>query len=304
MWDINMPGAPAYVDGIALGSSLMPVVNPAHNLLVEGNRLYVGWYKAGLQAFDFGASGFTGRPIYHQAQTEAADNAYDGAWNVLLATSGSTQYVFQSDRQYGLIVDAVLSPLDLDDDNDLVLDADEGPCGGNPLSAGSRPERLDGAFAGADDNGDTQTDEALPAGSEAFDCDGDGWTGSQEQLIFSAGATANDQDACGGNGWPVELAGANNILDIADLNSFLSPLRLDGSFNKFNHPLDADGDTVIDAAMARWNLQLPPHAASTLINIGDLNSLITGAVGSPARPPMFDGRQAFFTNGGQCPWLP
>lgn len=304
MWDINTPGTPAYVDGIALGGALMPVVNPAHNLLVEGNRLYVGWYKAGLQAFDFDASGFTGRPIYHQAQTEPADNAYDGAWNVLLATIGSTRYVFQSDRRYGLIVDAVLSPLDPDDDNDLVLDADEGPCGANPLSAGSRPERLDGAFAGTDDNGDTQTDEALPAGSEAFDCDGDGWTGSQEQLIFSAGATANDQDACGGNGWPSELAGANNRLDIANINSFLSPPRLDGSFNKFGHPLDADGDTVIDAAMARWNLQLPPHSASTLINIGDLNSLITGAVWSPARPPMFDGQQAFFTNGGQCPWPP
>jgi hypothetical protein len=73
-----------------------------------------------------------------------------------------------------------------------------------------------------------------------------------------------------------------------------------GVFNKFNHPLDDDGNTVIDAAMARWNLQPPPHLATTLMNIGDLNALITGAVGSGARPPMFGGQPAFFTNGGMC----
>ena len=56
--------------------------------------------------------------------------------------------------------------------------------------------------------------------------------------------------------------------------------------------------------MARWNLQAPPHEASTQINIGDLNALLTGAVGSGARPPMFGGLTAFFTNGGMCPWSP
>jgi len=88
------------------------------------------------------------------------------------------------------------------------------------------------------------------------------------------------------------------------LNSFLSPLRLDGTFNKFNHALDNDGDTAIDPVMARWNLALPPQTPSTLINIQDLNVLLTGAIGSPARPPMFGGQPAFFTNGGQCPWPP
>ena len=308
MWDISAPAAPAYVDGIGLGSTLMPLVHPAHNLLVEGNRLHVGWYKAGLQSFDFTASGFTGRPMYHQVQSEGADDAYDGAWNVLLATVGSTQYVFQSDRRYGLIIDAVVSPLDADDDNDLVIDADEGPCGGNAVSAASRPERLDGPFDNVDDDGDTAIDEALPSpGSDAFDCDGDGWTGAQEQLIFSGATTANDQDACGNDGWAADLAGDDNILNIADINSFLTPNRPDdghGTFNKFGHPLDDDGDTVIDTAMARWNIQTPPHTSSTAINIGDLNSLITGAAGSPARPPMFGSQQAFFTNGGMCPWPP
>jgi hypothetical protein len=188
------------------------------------------------------------------------------------------------------------------------------------------PERLDGPFAGVDDDGDAAIDEALPAGSDAFDCDGDGWTGAEEQLIFSAGTTATDQDACGNNGWAADLAplGGNNAVNIQDLNSFLAPYRDTngntiagemgpppggdddghGIYNKFGHPLDDDGDTVIDPAMARWNLQPSPHTAATLINIGDLNALITGLVGSPARPPMLGGQQAFFTNNGICPWPP
>jgi hypothetical protein len=56
--------------------------------------------------------------------------------------------------------------------------------------------------------------------------------------------------------------------------------------------------------VGRWNLQVPPHTATTAINIGDLNSLITGAEGSPARPPIFGGLQAFFTSGGMCPYPP
>lgn len=81
-----------------------------------------------------------------------------------------------------------------------------------------------------------------------------------------------------------------------------------------------DGDTAIESNedpdsnggsndpptynVRRWNLQLPPHLASTQINIGDLNALISGAVGSPARPPMFGGSVAFFTNSGRCPFPP
>ena len=86
----------------------MPSLSPAHNLLVAGDRLYVGWYKAGLQAFGFDSGGFVDRPVYHQVQTEPSDDAYDGAWNVLLATAGASTYVFQSDRRYGLIVDKLL----------------------------------------------------------------------------------------------------------------------------------------------------------------------------------------------------
>ena len=183
-----------------------------------------------------------------------------------------------------------------------------GGCGSNAGSTTLRPERLDGPFGAVDDDGDTAVDEALPGGSDGLDCDGDGWTGAQEQLIFSAGTTANDQDSCGNNGWAADLAPpGNNVVNIQDLNSFLAPMRPDdghGTFNKFGHPLDDDGDTVIDAAMARWNLAPSPHTSSTLINIQDLNALITGAAGSPARPPMFGGLPAFYTNGGLCPWPP
>ena len=89
---------------------------------------------------------------------------------------------------------------DLDDDNDGVHDAAEAPCGGNPLNAAVRPERIDGAFFGTDEDGDTQLDEALPAGSEGFDCDGDGFSGTAEVHV----GTTN-QDPCGVNGWPADL---------------------------------------------------------------------------------------------------
>ncbi len=140
MWTTSDPANPAYVDGIALGSTLMPVVNPAHNLEVRydldldgdgspDDRLYAGWYKAGLQAFDFDSSGFITRRMYHQVQAESTDDAYDGAWGVRLATIGTDTYVFQSDRRYGLIIErvdicsALANPGQPDADADGVIDA-------------------------------------------------------------------------------------------------------------------------------------------------------------------------------------
>lgn len=112
MWDVTNPAAPAYVDGLQLGADVP--VNPAHNLEIrfdlDPGRLYVGWYKLGLQAWDFTAGGFD-RPnpaprtasAYHQAQTGAED-VYSGAWGVRVADIGAERYVFQSDRNFGLIV--------------------------------------------------------------------------------------------------------------------------------------------------------------------------------------------------------
>jgi len=187
-----------------------------------------------------------------------------------------------------------------DTDCDATADATETACGSNPGNPASIPERIDGAFAGNDDDGDGPADEALPGGSDTFDCDGDGWPGNQENLIYlDAPSTVRDQDPCGNNGWPGDLA-ASNTMNIADIGSFLNPARgvlnppvdAHSAFNRFSHPLDDWGaggpgggnppDGVIDPEMARWNLQTPPHLATTAINIGDLNGLITGAAGSPA----------------------
>lgn len=116
MWDVSDPASPSYVDGLVLGTDVP--ANPAHNLEIDPidpDRLYVGWYKLGLQAWDFTPGGFvrTGAGPrtavqYHQAQTENADDSYDGAWGVRLRVIGANTYIFQSDRRYGLIVDCVL----------------------------------------------------------------------------------------------------------------------------------------------------------------------------------------------------
>lgn len=122
MFDISSLSSPKYVDGLKLGTDVP--ANPAHNLEIRpdlfANRLFVGWYKLGLQAWDFdgdptgGFGGFTrSNPeprtaiLYHQAQTEGDDGAYSGAWGVRLAAIGADTYIFQSDRAFGLIVDQV-----------------------------------------------------------------------------------------------------------------------------------------------------------------------------------------------------
>lgn len=108
MWDISSTTNPSYVDGIAADVGKGGELLPAHNLHVEGNTLYVGWYKAGLQAFDFSDTGIGSRRAYHQVQTERTDDVYDGAWGVRLLEIGGEKYVFQSDRRYGLIIDRLL----------------------------------------------------------------------------------------------------------------------------------------------------------------------------------------------------
>ncbi|MPY80010.1 MAG: hypothetical protein GEV04_16440 [Actinophytocola sp.] len=112
MWQVEPQ---TLVDSLVLGTDVP--VNPSHNLEIRfdlaPNRLYVGWYKLGLQAWDFDASGFhrtAGTPSrtavqYHQVQTEAADDPYDGAWGVRMADIDGCTHYFQSDRRYGLIID-------------------------------------------------------------------------------------------------------------------------------------------------------------------------------------------------------
>jgi glucose/arabinose dehydrogenase len=187
-----------------------------------------------------------------------------------------------------LTLDNAIYRLTSDGDGDLISNVAEFACGSDAASAASLPERIDGAFVDADDDGDTQVDEPLPVGAEAYDCDGDGFAGTRESSIGT-----NDQDPCGNNGWPADLADAHNALNIGDYNSFLFPLRGDGSLNKFGHAVP----DVNDPNLARWDLD-----ANNVVSIGDLNALNPAVRASTARPPMFGGLPAFFTNGGQCPW--
>jgi len=175
---------------------------------------------------------------------------------------------------------------DSDDDNDGVTDAAEMGCGSNPLVVGSRPERIDGAYAGVDDDGDTLIDEGLPPGSGASDCDGDGYIGSVESFVFSA---ARDQDRCGGDAWPADLVpgqvpNSTDRVTISDLASFLAPVRrLDSS-----PPDDPEYSP-------RWDLLPGPGVFGNHIAINDLAALVAGTTGFPS---MFGGVRAF--NGPLC----
>lgn len=114
MWSVDGI-EPEFKDGLKLGSDTP--ASPSHNLEIRfdlaPNRLYVGWYKLGLQAWDFGSGGFSREPgipgrtavQFHQVQTEASDDPYDGAWGVRMEDIGSCRYFFQSDRRFGLIID-------------------------------------------------------------------------------------------------------------------------------------------------------------------------------------------------------
>jgi hypothetical protein len=172
-----------------------------------------------------------------------------------------------------------------------VHDTAESACGGSPLDLTRRPERID---TPGDDDGNGLFNEPLPPASEIHDCDGDGWTGSQEMAIYALGSATQDQDPCG-NGWPADLAGNDNTLNIGDFNSFHAPPRDDGSFNKMGHPVPDPQDPYIE----RWNLY-----PNNSIDIGDLNAINPAVEAPTARPPMFGGQPAFFTNGGQCPFPP
>jgi len=173
---------------------------------------------------------------------------------------------------------------DPDDDNDLVHDIAETPCGGDPLSAAARPERIDGVFFQTDDNGDTQLDEALPAGSEGFDCDGDGFSGTAEAHVGT-----NDQDPCGVKGWPADLVAGGiteNKLNIVDMGSYIGPVR------RLNtSPGDEPNFNV------RWDI-VPGSTVGKHINISDIAALV---VGSASYPPMFGGTRAY---GQTCPFPP
>jgi hypothetical protein len=173
---------------------------------------------------------------------------------------------------------------DADDDNDGVGDADETACGAGDLDPARRPERIDGIFAGVDDDGDAQIDEALPPDAANFDCDGDGYKGAAEAAIY-APSTQGDQDPCGTNAWPSDLASPANKISISDVTSFTSPA-----------PKKLNTITTDPGYNQRWDIRSP----FTSIALGDFTTLTAGLDGSPNKPPMLGGVRAF--NGPTCPW--
>ena len=178
-----------------------------------------------------------------------------------------------------------------DEDEDGVHNDDEIACGSDPLDATKRPERIDGPFAGVDDNGNGQVDEPLPSTAAGYDCDGDGYSGSDENAIFAPAAN-RDQDACGPNGWPSDfvsggIPNSTNRLTLQDLTSFLAPVRrLDTSPGNANFS-------------PRWDIHPGAGIFGAYINIQDLTALIAGP---SATPPMLLGVKAF--SGPACPWPP
>jgi Tol biopolymer transport system component len=201
---------------------------------------------------------------------------------------------------------------DPDDDDDLVGDADETTCGSDPLDVTpplSRPERIDGVFAGVDDDGDTLVDEALPGGASGLDCDGDGFTGAEEAHVFSyLGQADGDQKTCQeydlshpnpnpdikpSRRWPADLSKATgppdsfNRVNLLDLTSLLAPVRYFGT------------DVGTNAGDVRYDLDPGAGLFAEDINITDLTALLAGSTGNP---PMFGGVRAF--DGPACPWAP
>ncbi len=238
MWTTG--STPAYVDGIELGGggpADVPFVLPAHNVEVRSDldldgdgtpddRLYVGWYKAGLQAFDFDGSGFTTRRIYHQVQTESTDDAFDGAWGVRLATIGADTYVFQSDRRRGLIIDrvdlcsAVANPGLADVDSDGVINA----CDDCP------------AWANAG-----QVLPLWPVTLDGSDSDCDGWSTDAEDFVGT-----DPNLACGPGAWPPDFDG-DQIVDIFDVNLLAPPVFFSETGDPdYTARRDIDPDGIID----------------------------------------------------------
>jgi len=172
-----------------------------------------------------------------------------------------------------------------DDDHDGVTDTAETNCGADPLSPISRPERTD--LLG-DDDGDTLVNEALPGGAVSFDCDGDGFVGTSENHVFNP-ATNRDQDACGTNGWPLDLVSGpptENEVDIVDLGRYIAPIR------RLNTSPPNPNFNV------RWDVIPGNGGFGEHINLVDLAAFVAGATGYP---PMLFGARAF---NGFCPWPP
>jgi hypothetical protein len=226
--------------------------------------------------------------------TSPGDPGFDVRWDVVPGSTFGKVINLQDLASINVLLPPMLGTqrafngqlcrwLKTDIDGDGVID--EASCGGNPTNPSRRPERIDGAFAGVDDDGDTLVDEMLPANSGIYDCDGDGYRGSVEDHVFSP-AARGDQDPCGISGWPADFVGgafSDNKVHISDLATFVTPVR---------HLGTSPGDPGYGV---RWDL-IPGSTFGKAINVQDLAS-VTGLY-----PPMLAGARAF--NGPVCPYSP
>ena len=153
----------------------------------------------------------------------------------------------------------------IDNDGDgWINDGCIGGCGGGPgppppcerpichsgaFNPASRPERTD---IPGDDDGDGLVNEALPAGSEAYDCDGDGFSGALERYVFSASNTVYDQ-ACA-NAWPPDIDN-DGFSDISDL------IFLTGNFG-----------AEVPPAPVRYDIA--PDTPRSFIDISDISRML------------------------------
>ena len=177
-----------------------------------------------------------------------------------------------------------------DTDRDGVSDVAESNCGGDANDSRVRPERTDDVFTGVNEDGDGSTDEALPGGSGAYDCDGDGYTGDAEAHVF--GVAGRDQDACGTDAWPSDfvsgsIPNSTNRINILDLASFVVPIRYLGT------------DVGTQIGDNRWDIDPGPGPLAVDINILDLAAM-TAPGSDTGGPTMLAGERAFL--GRDCPW--
>jgi YVTN family beta-propeller protein len=176
---------------------------------------------------------------------------------------------------------------DPDADADGIANVAETPCGADPLNHWVEPEQL--WKTGVDEDGDTLLNEPLPAGAEAYDCDGDGYTGNTENYLYEywipgLGETF-DQRSCGYLGWPTDTHGASTSdgkVTILDLTKYIAPQRY---LNTNVSPGSGQNFDLIPGA------GVFPYE----INISDVTALISGPSGFP---PMFNFAKAF--NGPTC----
>jgi hypothetical protein len=224
-------------------------------------------------------------------------NCAPGSYGFTFTNVLSTDALHVADPDTGNNTAITSLNVTVDTDGDGLPDNLETACGSNPNNGLSIPERIDGAFAGMDDDLDTQVDEVLPGGAASFDCDRDGYIGTAEGHVYSPSARG-DQDPCGTNnspptsppspiGWPADLVGggipnSTNFVNVLDITSYVAPVRY------------INTDVGTHSGDIRWDLVPGGGLFPSDINIQDLTSLIV------VRPPMLNGPRAL--NGPVCPF--